>query len=1056
MKLRENTILFASTVTMAVTLFLAAMGAPAIAAEKPKAGSSGNAEANQAAEGGTKKRAVLDVQERKRVKRSEKASPQLNKSAVFAVEIERKLIKGIEKTSKYLKKTAKSLPRGSAQRLEILERILNLYMEQSTYVRSEEERAYDKAWQTWNNDGRRGTEPKLENSKSTRYWQMVAEQATEMLDEYPRNKNADVVTFNKAVALAYLGDEKEAARMYTQLIQKYPNSNIAGDAYAALGDFYFDRNDFRNAQTHYDKAMRFRRSKRYLWSVFKSGWCSYNLGKYKDALNLWKRLVMQAKSGNSAEGNLKDEAMRDMVYAFAELRDVEGAIAYYRANNGAKYIGPFLLLLSNILADQGAYKQAIDVLKRFQRVAPYDEEGPNSQKEIISLLYALGQYKPVWKELSRFPAMYGRKSAWAAKNPKKVVIETEAMIKDQILYYSSLTHQKAIKDDNLELNKEARSGYLLFLQSYPTAKEVPGVKYYIADIEYYLKNYREAGRYYLEIASLGKDKAVMYNPQNNKATNIHRTSSVDMVRAFVKDFEPEFKVLKKRTPDFKKPRPLSLRAKNYIKACAKYTEWYPQDKVRIKSCETGITKIYYQSGQKANSVRYLKLLATKYSNAKEGPAAVELLIPLIMDDRKELLAVTDQLLKIESYNKGKVGDNLRGLQRGAEKEAITKEKDTLKRAQKYEAQARKYPKDPDAYKLWYNAAVDYVKAGAIPNAIAAYTVIVQKFPDKPQAEEALLNIAKIHEKQLEYTKASQHFMLFAKKYPKAKETPGALAKSCELLVAIDSENALSVCTGIFNRLPDGGQAYVYQLIISAERKKKYGLMVKLIREHYVPKFKLSSNQRIEINYKIYHAAQGKGGLADAAARDMKAAYQADVANVSGESLRYIGELVYTSTAPVVPKYNAVKLQGGTVDRLAGSIEKKAVALQELEGAMNNVVGTKDAYWGVAALYQMGLANENYALAMENAPAIKGASKEDVLKELGPQIAERRKAAMNWYKIAQDTVTKFKVYNEWSIKILNSIHRVNGQKLVFEDFVVKPDFLGAEVSTSIVSQLKGSH
>ena len=93
---------------------------------------------------GPKKRAVLEVQERKRKKRSPGDKPRLRRSAVFAIEVERKLIKGIDKTTRYLKKTVDSLPRKSAQRLQMLEKILNLRMEQATYVRSEEERLYDK------------------------------------------------------------------------------------------------------------------------------------------------------------------------------------------------------------------------------------------------------------------------------------------------------------------------------------------------------------------------------------------------------------------------------------------------------------------------------------------------------------------------------------------------------------------------------------------------------------------------------------------------------------------------------------------------------------------------------------------------------------------------------------------------------------------------------------------------------------------------------------------------------------------------------------------------
>ena len=115
------------------------------------------------------KRAVLDIKERKRKKKKKEkvTGPRGNRSALFSTRVERKLIKGIDKTVKYLQKTAKSLPKKSPQKLQILERILNLYMEQATYVRSEEERGYDKKWQRWDRGGRKGKEPRMNNKRSS-------------------------------------------------------------------------------------------------------------------------------------------------------------------------------------------------------------------------------------------------------------------------------------------------------------------------------------------------------------------------------------------------------------------------------------------------------------------------------------------------------------------------------------------------------------------------------------------------------------------------------------------------------------------------------------------------------------------------------------------------------------------------------------------------------------------------------------------------------------------------------------------------------------------------
>lgn len=1002
--------------------------------------------------GAEKKRAVLNVTEKKKKRKKTRTPPQLRKSAVFALQVERKLIKGIDKTIKYLQKTASNLPRRSAQRLQLLERVLNLHMEQAAYVRNEEERSYDSRWRVWE-ENKKGREPRLSTKRSDGHWRSVIKQATAILNEYPRSKSADVVTFDKAVGLQYLRKEKAAARIYSQLIQRYPNSNVAGEAYASLGDYFFDRNDFRNAESNYKKAIKYRRSKRYLWSVFKLGWCSYNLGRYKTSLEYWKKLVRQSRSQGKSGAQLRDEALRDMVYAFAELRDIDGAIAYYRANGGGKYIGPFLMLLSEILSDQGHYKSAIGVLKRYQRVSPYSAEGPQAQKEIINLYYALSKMNMVWRELARFAPIYGPRSAWSRRN-KKESPETQAMIKEQILYYSTLTHQKAIKDNNRAMNLEARKGYLLFLKSYPKDKEVAGVKYLLADIAYYLKNYKEAGRYYLEIAEMGKKKAIRVNPKTGKSTNIHRESAVDMVRSYVTDFQQEFKVLKKRKPNFKKPKPLSPRAKNYVMACTKYKKWYPKDAKRTKSCDTGIANVYYYSGHKKQSVKHLKYIAFRYSKVKEGAASVSLLIPLIKNDKQELMKLTGNLLRIPAYKKGKMGSQLRSLQRGSEKEAIARESDSYKRAKKYEAQARKYPKDADVDKLWYNAAVDYIKAGAVTDALRAYSVIVTKYPKTQQAKMSLMQIARIYEKQLLYVKASTYFALYAKKYPKEKDAPGAMSRSCELLLAMDSDSSLSVCTSFARKYPDASSGFINQLIVNQERSHQYKKMINLIKKFYLSSYKLSANDQIVSLNRIYKAYKGKGAEAQKAANQILKIFQNNRNTVTGEALRYVGRLVFKKTPPAFEKFRKTKLQGGTVEKLLQSIQNKAALLAQLEQIYGQVLQTKDAYWGVAAFYQLGLANELYAKDLENPPRIKGAALEDVKKELAPQVNERKKIALARYKDAYDTVSKFKIYNDWSVKVVNAMYRVKGSNLVFEDSVVTPDFLQTQIPSNLASSLRG--
>ena len=113
-----------------------------------------------------RKRISVGVKERKREKKAQKTPSKVQRSALFTVKVEKKLIKDINRTVKFLKKTARSLPKGSQQRFVIQDKILNLYMENATYTQNLEERNYENAWNAWEARGGKGREPRISQTKN--------------------------------------------------------------------------------------------------------------------------------------------------------------------------------------------------------------------------------------------------------------------------------------------------------------------------------------------------------------------------------------------------------------------------------------------------------------------------------------------------------------------------------------------------------------------------------------------------------------------------------------------------------------------------------------------------------------------------------------------------------------------------------------------------------------------------------------------------------------------------------------------------------------------------
>jgi hypothetical protein len=222
---------------------------------------------------------------------------------------------------------------------------------------------------------------------------------------------------------------------------------------------------------------------------------------------------------------------------------------------------------------------------------------------------------------------------------------------------------------------------------------------------------------------------------------------------------------------------------------------------------------------------------------------------------------------------------------------------------------------------------------------------------------------------------------------------------------------------------------------------------------FFAKFKLTPDEKILAAHAIYRTSGGKGTEAIKAVTEITKAYQGSGGKISGEALRCVGEIAFKRAYAEVPKYESVKLAGGSVDALAASIDRKAGGLEKVKRAMDSVISTKDSYWGVAALYENGKAYEGLAVEMENPPAIKGATTDDVKKKLAPQAQAARQQAASFYKIAIDTMGKFHVYNDYSRRVISASAKANGSKLVMEDWVEVPDLVGSEVSESVASEIR---
>ncbi|MDE3269673.1 MAG: tetratricopeptide repeat protein, partial [Pseudomonadota bacterium] len=843
----------------------------------------------------------------------------------------------------------------------------------------------------------------------------------------------------------------KATGIFKTITTRYPNSNFAGESFFALGDYYFERSDFNQAIANYKYASKYKRSKRYGWSLFKLGWSYYNIGEFKRSLQTWRKAVQFSKQAQNKNNiRLREEVLQDMIYAFAELDMLNQAITYFRIHGSKQNITSTLETFAQVFISQGKFESAIRAYRRLLSTDPYYDNAPEINKEIVGLYNELGKKETMWKELGLMPTRYSQSSAWARRNAndRTLVADAQKMVKERILYYAKLAHVSAQKKkgDPMPLLKEAERGYKTFLRHYGDAQESLEIKYLLADALFLQKEYIAAANVYMRIVKTDPALAVI-TYKNNKKENIHAKAAKYMLEARFLDFKPEFQKIIKLKPDSKKsPRPLSVKAKGFINACNVYLRLYPKDSAKRKECDVHVTEIYYRMNHTKEARVRMLMMAKRYHKQPEGIKAVENIIPLYSSDKMAMSTVLKQLLAIPSYKQGKIGAKLRKLHLGIKVDNIEAIKGDAPKAKRFEDLVNKNPNIENADRLLYNAAAGYVNAGDFRSAIRAYSNLVKRYPKSKLAVEAVLRLAKIYDKKLQYRLAARYYFDYAARTPnKDAVYRSSLTRSCELKIFSNDSDMYSVCLRLLQIDKNNYKIVMQRLIETLWLERNFSSLQTLILGSYLNKVPLSLNETIAAYYYLYRAAAAQGKAGGAYANRVTATFGQNPNAVGGEALKYVGEIEFAKVDGALNKFLSIKLSGGNVNAMLRSMQVKSAELNKLEALYGRVLKTKDSYWGVAAFHQMAVANIHYAQNLLNPPQIKGAKIADVKKQLAPQASILHNKAKKFLANAQNTIRRYQIASPWVAKVNSQIGLLSARKRSFREWIDLPDFIGYEVS-----------
>ena len=363
----------------------------------------------------------------------------------------------------------------------------------------EEER---KVWSAAVDRGEKVEEPQLNNRRSEIYRAEAIKLYNTIIETYPGYERNDEVLFNLAYNMQDTGRPRDAVIMYLRLIKEHPGSRFVPDAYLQMGEYFFNDEkdaDVFKAQRAYSKAYELGDARVKPFALYKLAWCDYNMAQFGEAQAKLQQVVALAESGAGDRVQLKSEALRDMIRTFTELGQVDPAISYYQAHTDDA--GRWVSALGNSFFGSGNNEAAIQTFRWLIDADPNGVNAPGHQSTIVRAYSNLQQRDRVLVEMKYLVERFGPGGPWAQANAGNEIALARAYNLTEETQRELVTeyHQEALKTKYAETYQLAAEIYKNYLDKFSDSEHAYRLRFYYAQILFTLEDFEPAADQYLKV-----------------------------------------------------------------------------------------------------------------------------------------------------------------------------------------------------------------------------------------------------------------------------------------------------------------------------------------------------------------------------------------------------------------------------------------------------------------------------------------------------------------------------------------------------------------------------
>jgi tetratricopeptide (TPR) repeat protein len=259
--------------------------------------------------------------------------------------------------------------------------------------------------------------------------------------QFPKFHRMDLVTYLIGFAAKEDSREDEAMGKFQEVIDKYPQSPLYGDAWMMLGEHEFATGHWKPAMDAY-KHVPVDAATSDL-ATFKTAWCMWKLGdsmgaasKFKEVLDRRHSCEQGASSARCKRtASLAEEALDYLVVVFTEDRSLspQEVFDFLASIGGEQYSRDVMIKVAESYASQGEAERSNDAYRFLIKMDPDSIKASDYQRDIVQNWTITLDLDRAQEEIKVLLDNYGPQNGWAKAQKNREALDRSLQLTEELV-----------------------------------------------------------------------------------------------------------------------------------------------------------------------------------------------------------------------------------------------------------------------------------------------------------------------------------------------------------------------------------------------------------------------------------------------------------------------------------------------------------------------------------------------------------------------------------------------------------------------------------------------